>query len=470
MPATSSRSCTTAYGRCPCAGPRAPPASSARRPAPPARAPPSPRSAGSPRSSAAPRSRGRAPSRRRGAPRRRRGTAPRQRQVQVVVALALAVADREKATTCRSSRRRRSARWSRRSRAARPRARRFRRERVAGERARGDEREGRPGAAQLLLLPTRSRAVRVQAARRRARRRPRDPRRARRRPGPVASAAAKDELRAGAAPGAAGPTAFCGLSERSELEHTSSARPSSTCAGERVRASSRRGRRPRPRRASCQAPRCRRARPHHRHALTSHVHPSSRRMAARPPVRRLPISRFPDDLAASSNGAQVSTRARPRPGGRRRGGARPAGPGALPIYPPDERNATCADINPGTLRSEAAAPPARDLRDLSVAPGPSSRRSAAAERDPEFEEGAQTEHEAFTLARLGENQRRELQQIDAAIARVDAGEYGICRDCDEGIDPRRLAALPYALLCTECATRVERAAAPTFVSQEPPTL
>jgi DnaK suppressor protein len=93
----------------------------------------------------------------------------------------------------------------------------------------------------------------------------------------------------------------------------------------------------------------------------------------------------------------------------------------------------------------------------------------SAERDPEFEEGAQTEHEAFTLARLGENQRRELQQIDAAIARIDAGEYGICKDCEQEIDPRRLAALPYALLCTECATRHERAA-PAFVVQQPPIL
>lgn len=80
----------------------------------------------------------------------------------------------------------------------------------------------------------------------------------------------------------------------------------------------------------------------------------------------------------------------------------------------------------------------------------------SAERDPEFEEGAQTDHEAFTLARLGEAQRRELEQIDAALARLDAGEYGVCRDCGQDIDPRRLAALPYALLCTECATRRER--------------
>jgi DnaK suppressor protein len=93
----------------------------------------------------------------------------------------------------------------------------------------------------------------------------------------------------------------------------------------------------------------------------------------------------------------------------------------------------------------------------------------SAERDPEFEEGAQAEHEAFTLTRLTENQRREIQQIDAALARVDAGEYGVCRDCGQDIDPRRLAALPYAVLCTECAARNEREnAAPAVV--QPPTL
>jgi DnaK suppressor protein len=103
------------------------------------------------------------------------------------------------------------------------------------------------------------------------------------------------------------------------------------------------------------------------------------------------------------------------------------------------------------------------------------RRAAAeldalrsAERDPEFEEGAQTEHEQFTLARLGETQRRELLQIDAALARVEAGEYGVCADCGTDIDPRRLAALPYALLCTECAARRERA--PGQFVQEPPSL
>jgi DnaK suppressor protein len=79
-----------------------------------------------------------------------------------------------------------------------------------------------------------------------------------------------------------------------------------------------------------------------------------------------------------------------------------------------------------------------------------------AERDPEFEESAQSEHEQYTLSQLGEVQRRQISMIDAALARVEAGEYGLCVDCGAEIDPKRLAVLPFALLCTECATRRER--------------
>ncbi len=80
----------------------------------------------------------------------------------------------------------------------------------------------------------------------------------------------------------------------------------------------------------------------------------------------------------------------------------------------------------------------------------------AAERDPEFEEGAQTEHEQYTLARLSDAQRREVAGITSALARIDAGEYGVCADCEQEIDPRRLAALPMALLCADCARRREQ--------------
>ena len=79
-----------------------------------------------------------------------------------------------------------------------------------------------------------------------------------------------------------------------------------------------------------------------------------------------------------------------------------------------------------------------------------------AERDPEFEEGAQAEHEEYTLTRVSEVQRRQISMIDAAMARMDTGDYGICQDCEIDIDVRRLKALPFAIMCTDCATRRER--------------
>ncbi len=45
----------------------------------------------------------------------------------------------------------------------------------------------------------------------------------------------------------------------------------------------------------------------------------------------------------------------------------------------------------------------------------------------------------------------ELRDVNRALARLDAGDYGICTNCDEPIDPRRLKALPYVELCVSCA-------------------
>ena len=46
---------------------------------------------------------------------------------------------------------------------------------------------------------------------------------------------------------------------------------------------------------------------------------------------------------------------------------------------------------------------------------------------------------------------RELQAIDAALARIESGQYGICAKCSEPIDANRLRALPEAPLCMDCA-------------------
>ncbi|MBZ0071139.1 MAG: TraR/DksA C4-type zinc finger protein [Gammaproteobacteria bacterium] len=51
--------------------------------------------------------------------------------------------------------------------------------------------------------------------------------------------------------------------------------------------------------------------------------------------------------------------------------------------------------------------------------------------------------------------RRELQlkRIELALARIAAAEYGVCMDCDEYIDPRRLEIDPTATLCIACANK-----------------
>ncbi len=42
-----------------------------------------------------------------------------------------------------------------------------------------------------------------------------------------------------------------------------------------------------------------------------------------------------------------------------------------------------------------------------------------------------------------------------ALARLRSGIYGICIECDEAIDPKRLETVPAALRCVDCQTESE---------------
>jgi len=52
---------------------------------------------------------------------------------------------------------------------------------------------------------------------------------------------------------------------------------------------------------------------------------------------------------------------------------------------------------------------------------------------------------------------RTLRQIDAALARLHAGRYGLCASCSGPIPVARLKALPFATLCVPCQERSEGA-------------
>lgn len=60
------------------------------------------------------------------------------------------------------------------------------------------------------------------------------------------------------------------------------------------------------------------------------------------------------------------------------------------------------------------------------------------------------------VASLASDGRRRLEEIDAALARLEAGTYGRCERCDEQIETARLEARPATTWCIDCARKQTR--------------
>ena len=50
----------------------------------------------------------------------------------------------------------------------------------------------------------------------------------------------------------------------------------------------------------------------------------------------------------------------------------------------------------------------------------------------------------------------QLREVDDALARIDAGTYGICTACGKEIPDERLEAIPWTMLCIDDARRLAR--------------
>ena len=57
---------------------------------------------------------------------------------------------------------------------------------------------------------------------------------------------------------------------------------------------------------------------------------------------------------------------------------------------------------------------------------------------------------------VSENESRQLVLIDQALLRIEDEEYGECQNCDEKINPKRLAAIPWARYCLNCQELLEQ--------------
>jgi len=60
-----------------------------------------------------------------------------------------------------------------------------------------------------------------------------------------------------------------------------------------------------------------------------------------------------------------------------------------------------------------------------------------------------------------------LRETRAALRRVDDGSFGICMDCEEEINLKRLAAVPWAARCIACQERADREGASAESADEP---
>ena len=71
--------------------------------------------------------------------------------------------------------------------------------------------------------------------------------------------------------------------------------------------------------------------------------------------------------------------------------------------------------------------------------------------EPDSEERALGRENDEVLEQLDSSGRQEVQLLQAAISRIDAGTYGVCTQCGKQIAQQRLEALPYTMTCIKCA-------------------
>jgi len=78
------------------------------------------------------------------------------------------------------------------------------------------------------------------------------------------------------------------------------------------------------------------------------------------------------------------------------------------------------------------------------------REALAVETSPdELDRIQQAGNHEFAISNLERNYDR-LCEVQIALRRIATGTFGICVDCDENINPKRLAALPWASSCIAC--------------------
>ncbi|RBY95318.1 conjugal transfer protein TraR [Blastococcus sp. TF02-8] len=77
------------------------------------------------------------------------------------------------------------------------------------------------------------------------------------------------------------------------------------------------------------------------------------------------------------------------------------------------------------------------------------RTECVQQREEALEECATSVPDPVAQRRSADLQRT-IEEIDAALARIDAGTYGRCTGCEKAIPEERLELRPFARTCVAC--------------------
>jgi DnaK suppressor protein len=65
-------------------------------------------------------------------------------------------------------------------------------------------------------------------------------------------------------------------------------------------------------------------------------------------------------------------------------------------------------------------------------------------------------HEQFVAIGRRQINHRKLKLVDAALVRLEKGDFGVCQECGEGIPRKRLKIIPWAAHCVACQEQLDR--------------
>ena len=96
------------------------------------------------------------------------------------------------------------------------------------------------------------------------------------------------------------------------------------------------------------------------------------------------------------------------------------------------------------------------IREAELASGSRNREALAIETSSD--EFDRIQHASARDSAMDDHERRSdrLREVRTALRRIEAGTFGTCAGCEKVINPKRLAAVPWASRCIVCQEGADR--------------